>query len=161
MLQSAMSLSRSENNAIYRPKSYLLLYYCCEGRGRHNENGPKHHESDMAIQRKKHKWRVTEIRKKKEKKKKKKRRRKKDGKKKEKKKKGRGKKSLKNPNCWQLELHPQRFELEIVLSRLPCAHPYNHFAVLGRLNPNRPKCTESVCAEPKLVLPACETEYPR
>ena len=53
---------------------------------------------------------------------------------------------------------PYRFELEIVLTRLPCRHPYNHFAVLGRLNQKRQNRTESVCAEPLFVIPACETE---
>ena len=48
-------------------------------------------------------------------------------------------------------------ELEIVLSRLPCRHPYNHFAV-GRLNQKRQNRTESVCAEPLFVIPASETK---
>ena len=48
-----------------------------------------------------------------------------------------------------------RFKLEIVLSWLPCRHPYNHFT-LGRLNQNWQNRTESVCAEPLFVIPACE-----
>ena len=56
-----------------------------------------------------------------------------------------------------MELYPKRFELEIVLSWLPCRHPYNHFAV-GRLNQKRQNRTESVCAEPLFVIPACETK---
>ena len=49
----------------------------------------------------------------------------------------------------------RRFKLEIVLSQLPCRHPYNHFTV-GRLNQKQQNRTESVCAEPLFVIPACE-----
>ena len=53
----------------------------------------------------------------------------------------------------------ERFELEIVLSRLPCRHPNNHFAVLGRLNQKRQnRRVSSRCAEPLFVIPACETK---
>ena len=56
----------------------------------------------------------------------------------------------------------RRFELEIVLSRLPCRHPYpyNHFAV-GQLNQKQQNHTESVCAEPLFVIPACEPNISR
>ena len=54
----------------------------------------------------------------------------------------------------------RRFELEIVLSRLPCRHPYNHFAV-GQLNQKQQNRTESVCAEPLFVIPACEPNISR
>ena len=56
------------------------------------------------------------------------------------------------------EPYPLRFELEIVISRLPCGHPYNHFAVLWRLNQKWQNRTESVCAKPLFVIPACETK---
>ena len=59
-----------------------------------------------------------------------------------------------NPRSVVSELYPERFELEISLSWLPgCRHPYNHFAVLWRQNR-----TESVCAQPLFVIPACETK---
>ena len=44
------------------------------------------------------------------------------------------------------------------LSQLPCRHPYNHLAVLGRLNQKWQNRTESVCAELLFVIPACETK---
>ena len=44
---------------------------------------------------------------------------------------------------------------EIVLSWLPCRHPYNHFT-LGWLNQKRQNRTKSVCAKPLFVIPACE-----
>ena len=40
------------------------------------------------------------------------------------------------------------------LRQLSCRHPNNHFAVSGQLN-QKQNCTE--CAEPKPMVPSCET----
>ena len=71
----------------------------------------KRHESDKAIQRKK------------------------KGKKKESDRRRKRRKNKSQILSVVSELYPKRFKLEIVLSRLPCRHPYNHFAV-GRLKQN-------------------------
>ena len=86
------------------------------GPGRPNENGLKCHESDKSyMQRKKQTWKVTEEEKDRTEKK------------------GRGN-WKQNPNCWQwrrifILRDSKRKSETFSLSRLPCGHPYNHFAV--------------------------------
>ena len=53
----------------------------------------------------------------------------------------------KNPHCWQW----------CRTGNCSSGHPYNHFAVFFFLQ-KRQNCTESVCAEPLFVIPACETK---
>ena len=47
--------------------------------------------------------------------------------------------------------------LKIRTGNCSSGHPYNHFAVFSLLQ-KRQNCTESVCAEPLFVIPACETK---
>ena len=92
-------------------------------------------ESDSTIQRKKRRWRVTEIG----------RRRRRKG----------NKKTVGNDvGASSLEIRTRNCSRKsITLWR-----PLNHFAVFGRWNPKRQNCSESVCDESRLVSPACETK---